>query len=150
MVLGQRLRFLLPVLDRCALGSRALGVASVLSVAGFPVFSQPFTGNDVYHSCRAEGDLLEQGFCMGYILGAVEGMKWGGLLGVLRMSQSAFEVDEYDVISSIAVGFCIPSRVDNRQVLDTVIAYMRDNPTTRHESARSQIQEALRLGFPCE
>lgn len=129
-----------------------------LSVAIPPVFAlglggsavaEPFSGNDVHHACETQDAGAAQGFCVGYVLGAVEGMKWGALVGIVAMSAKQRATDELDIMSSTALGFCIPPQVENGQILDIVASYMDAVPAQRHESARTLIMEALSLAFPC-
>lgn len=77
-------------------------------------------------------------------------MKWGGLLGVAASQPKASELGVYDLLSGIAVGFCIPPALENREVIDIVLVYLDENPSTRHESARTQIGKALSQSFPCQ
>ncbi len=92
----------------------------------------------------------ELGFCYGFILGSVESQKWGALIGILSVSdEGEFDTDKYDLLSSFALGSCIPPTVENGQVIDIVVRYLRSNPEVRHESARMLIQSALKKAFPC-
>ena len=111
--------------------------------------AEPFSGNDIFHSCRTQDVSVQQGFCVGFILGSVEAMKWGSLMGVVSTNSGEWDDDEFDLASSLALGFCVPSEVDNRQVLDIVQRYLASHPEIRHESARTLIHKALREAFPC-
>ena len=112
--------------------------------------AESFDGNTIYRACETTNDEVMQGFCFGYIFGAVEGMKWGALVGIAALStEGNFDASKSDVMSSVALGFCIPPTVENGQVSDIVVNYLGDNPESRHESARTLINEALSAAFPC-
>lgn len=112
--------------------------------------AEPFDGNTIYRACEGTNDQVMQGFCLGYIFGAVEGMKWGALVGIAASSTADdFDSSMADMMSSVALGFCIPPTVENGQVSDIVVNYLRDNPASRHESVRTLINEALSAAFPC-
>ncbi|WP_323781721.1 Rap1a/Tai family immunity protein [Thalassovita sp.] len=116
-----------------------------------PLRAEPFTGNTILQACESENPVgVESGFCIGFILGSVESMKWGALVGVVASSSNKLEPDKFDILSSVALGFCIPSAVENGQVVDIVVRYLTANPEIRHESARTLVQSALQNSFPCE
>ncbi|TDT74748.1 hypothetical protein BDE40_1464 [Litoreibacter halocynthiae] len=128
----------------------------ILSVAflgglalGSPVVAAPFTGNDIYSACTNQTGQVQQGFCYGFIFGSVEAMKWGALVGVVATSPDKIPQSEFDLKSSVALGFCIPPNAENGQILDVVVNYLDENPATRHETARTLIQYALAASFPC-
>lgn len=127
---------------------RSIIILWLFTTFGIDAHAEPFSGNEVFRACEGEEVSVQQGFCFGYILGTVEGLKWGSITGLLA-SSGQLEADEYDVLSSIALGFCIPPTVENGQVLDVVIKYLLETPEVRHETARTLIQSALANSFPC-
>ncbi|MFC4667777.1 Rap1a/Tai family immunity protein [Seohaeicola nanhaiensis] len=125
-------------------------IATIMQVALVShVFAEPITGNDVHGACNNQEASVAQGFCIGYVLGAVEGMKWGALISIASMSRKERALDEMDLMSSAALGFCIPQEVQNGQILDVVKLHLDAVPAQRHESARTLIMEALSEAFPC-
>ena len=107
------------------------------------------SGNDVYGACEPTASKLQQGFCIGYILGAVEGIRLGGFT-MLIASGAEGTVQEIDDTTSHIQMLCIPSEAENGQIVDISKRYLANNPQSRHDPARSLIFSALREAFPCE
>ncbi|MCU9839357.1 Rap1a/Tai family immunity protein [Ruegeria sp. WL0004] len=128
---------------------RRLFLTCVLATFGSQNIAEPFSGNDILHACEGGEATVQQGFCFGYVFGAVEGLKWGALIGVVSKSSGEIDSEQFDFLSSAALGFCIPPTVENGQVLDIVVRYLVETPEKRHESARTLIQSALASSFPC-
>jgi hypothetical protein len=84
---------------------KTVGMLCLVSVLyfGAEAHAEPFTGNDVYNACQSSDGDVRQGFCWGFILGSVEGMKWGALIGVVASSPSSENLDrsEFDMMSRV-------------------------------------------------
>ena len=48
----------------------------LLLVSSSRVDAQNITGNDLLAACESE-ELAQAGFCVGYIVGVIEGTRWG-------------------------------------------------------------------------
>lgn len=118
-------------------------------LAASPAATQTLAGNDVLQACSMADNLAAEGFCLGYIVGAIEGLKWGAASIIAQDSAGLLEPDELDLLSSVLLGFCIPDTASNGQLKDVVVKHLQDNPATRHETARTLVQVALSAGFPC-
>ena len=44
---------------------------------------------------------------------------------------------------------CIPAAANNGQIMDVILAYMRDNPADRHNPSSALVYVALFKAFPC-
>lgn len=94
---------------------------------------------------KAEGRYF---FCTGYILGIVEGIKWGASVTVIA---SGTELDTADLngLTDFMLGYCNPPEAELRQHLDIVVNFLVAHPERRHESARGLALDAFREAFPC-
>ena len=125
-------------------------LALALTWASSPAMSQTITGNEVLSACEATTRGSRRVFCIGYIVGLWEGIHWGTF--VAFRSVGGFEqggAAEANDFASMLLGSCVPEHVENSQITDVVIRYLRDNPTTRHESVRGLMQQAMAEAFPC-
>lgn len=86
------------------------------------------------------------GFCTGYVVGVVEGMKWGVAVPALMAGQ---EGEDINGMISILLQFCSPDAATWSQSIDRVVAYLSENPNERHLPARGLVQNALIEAFPC-
>ena len=129
---------------KCVLFVALLGGCLNPSIA----VAQTISGNTLYESCTSDQIGLE-GFCVGYIAGLVEGQFWGGLL-LAKMAGIELETQDFNAFANQAFQHCIPPEAPNEQLRDVVVAHLRDNPATRHESARFLVWEAYREAFPCK
>ena len=108
------------------------------------------TGNDLHSACSSSGEIkdLRFGFCIGYIGGAFEGIKFGaGAIMFQAMSENS--AAEVDAASNTMLGLCVPENVERGQIVDVTIKYLEENPQSRHESARGLLFQALQIAFPC-
>jgi len=87
------------------------------------------TGNGLYAECTS-GNSADQADCLGYITGVYDG---------IALMQ---DVDNKHLI-------CIPQGVIRGQIKDIAIAYLRDHPATRQESAAPIVANALLAAYPC-
>lgn len=112
--------------------TRALGHAAAIAACAVthPALAQTrsaeFTGNDLLRACENH-DLK----CLDFIRGVNSGFAAG--LGI---------AGERDRI-------CFPEGVTLGQAKDVVVAFLRDNPSSRHEEAGALTVIALMRAFPC-
>lgn len=111
----------------CILAVLPLGLAPVAADAGF------YSGNELYEICtveKGEKTYVERSYeCVAYITGAVD----------------AFNTTR----EAAKLSSCIPAGVTISQLRDVTVAYLRDNPETRNNSASSLIFAATRKAWDC-
>ncbi|WP_065335393.1 Rap1a/Tai family immunity protein [Tritonibacter mobilis] len=118
--------------------------------SGTLVSAGSISGNDLLEGCEADNPIgVERGFCLGFIMGAVDGLKWGALRGIQLVKPDEFDSESYNAITDLALQTCPPDGVENGQIVDIVVQYLAANPQARHNSARALIQLALSESFPC-
>ena len=111
------------------------------------VAAQTLSGNILYESCTSE-NTVQEAFCVGYLIGQLEGQVMGGVLIALGAGIE-LTADEFASFTNQMFQHCVPSDATNEQLRDVVVAYLRDNPETRHHAARSLAWSAYREAFPC-
>lgn len=123
--------------------------AVILCLAGAPLAAQTASGNEIAAACKYldEAD-VRGGYCVGYILGAWEGMKLGAFQ-MLLASGAEGTTDELDRAVNVLLGVCLPDTVERGQITDVAIKFFEDNPAQRHVPARALIAIALKAAFPC-
>ena len=125
----------------------ATACGSFIALSAYADTSQPhLTGNQVLEYCEAAGDEAKQGFCVGYVVGVVEGMRWGAAVPLLRTEGPGPHLDS--MVNTI-LSFCLPDGATWGQYRDVIVRYLRENPQSRHASARLLGQLALVESFPC-
>lgn len=120
--------------------------AILVALAASPLSAEPLTGNELLTICEQRDQLAQQGFCTGYILGALEGIKWGVSMPLIQIGQ---ETNEADSNGNVLLGYCMPGEATLGQQRDVVVQFLLQNPSTRHGSARTIIQNAFKAAFPC-
>lgn len=116
-------------------------------IAPVSVDAQTTSGNALYDTCTSDNTVLA-GFCIGYIMGLVEGQFWGGLLSA-KAAGIQFESQDFNATLNEFFQHCIPQDATNEQLRDVVVKYLRNNPATRHQTARILVWQAYREAFPC-
>ncbi len=96
-----------------------------------PTVSNLLTGNDLYATCSEMGGIgkgmVNFGMCYGYISGAI---------------------DTYaSVRSESGLDPCFAPGVTTKQLVDMVVAYLRDNPAERHSPANYSVAKAVKSLF---
>lgn len=124
----------------------ALAIAPV--AFGQSAQARATSGNELHELCSSNGDISIEGFCVGFIVAQVEGQSFGVFISVSWLGLTD-TTDEGNFYIEEILDRCIPDEVPNGQIVDVVKKYLRDNPETRHESARMLIWKALRDAFPC-
>jgi hypothetical protein len=130
---------------------RILLVLAFLGLFSTPILAQEkglISGNDVYSFCANDAPMVQQGFCAGYVIGLLEGARFG--LGKALFHLGEREVGEVNSTTETLLGFCLPVEANYEQHRDVIYQYLKNNPDTRHESARSLGFLALSESFPCQ
>ncbi len=124
-------------------------LAVLFWLASAPLSAQTASGNEIAAACDHldEAD-IRGGYCIGYIIGAWEGIKIGAF-EVLIVSGANGTAEELDGMVNSILGICAPVRVERGQIVDVVVRYFEENPADRHLPARSLIREAMVESFPC-
>ncbi|UWR30176.1 hypothetical protein K3758_01120 [Sulfitobacter sp. W002] len=117
-------------------------------MASTPLTAQTATGNEIAAACEYlnEAD-VRTGYCIGYIIGAWEGLKLGAFQ-MLLASGADGTAQELDNAINNLLGICVPATVERGQIIDIAMKYFDENPEERHLPARGLIRDALRISFP--
>ena len=92
------------------------------------------TGGGLLKDCKSDDVTLQQG-CLGYIVGAVDGL-----------TASSVIAPEYPKNLMI----CVPDDVEQGQINYVIVRYLETYPEVRHLNAVFSIQRALNAVFPCD
>ena len=114
-----------------------------------PAAANSTSGNTVLASCKSS-DEIRLGFCYGYFIGLIEGLRWGVSITAIKagIADDASSLNEF---SESILGYCVDALgIENGQMIDVATKYLEDNPATRHESARTLALIAWSGAFPCE
>ncbi|WP_156884281.1 Rap1a/Tai family immunity protein [Sphingomonas sp. LK11] len=88
-------------------------------------------GNELLNDCAVDDTSWKDGFCAGSIQGVIAGMSLEAALAKQDMP------------------FCLREGVTNRQVRDTVVLWLRQNPSKRDLQKSVVVALAMTQGFPC-
>jgi hypothetical protein len=124
-------------------------VFAAIFALGNPATSQTVSGNALHSFCEDTDSDAFQGMCNGYVLGTLEGMKFGAFNTLVYFDGDDANLEEVNALVNIVLGVCIPQEVDYVQIVDIITKHLTNHPETRHNSARSEIWTALRNVFPC-
>jgi len=125
-----------------------LAVASVSLLPANYADGQTIDGNTLYSACMASEDLIQQGFCIGWMIGQIEGESSGAFI-VLSQAGDDNTAAEVNPVINLFLGRCIPESATNQQLKDVVVRYLENHPETRHQPARLLANLALGEAFPC-
>lgn len=109
--------------------------------------AQPITGNTLHSACNGQSD-AEAGFCIGYIIGSLDGQRWGAFSTIVGLELADGTSAANDMIAR-GLRHCIPPEAPNEQIRDVVLQFLTNNPSMRHESARFLVWFALAEAFSC-
>lgn len=101
-------------------------------ILGSPYAFAVSSGNELLNVCQSNVS-THNGQCIGFIQGVSIGVELG----------EAFH--GHKDLSDV----CIPGNVNNAQLKDIVLIYLRQNPAKRHEPAVFAVVHSLRNAFPC-
>lgn len=127
---------------------------TLVATIGLSVFlsdeaaAEAVTGNDLYSACQNVDDGLSAGFCVGYLIGASDGQKWGVFVLLNRLDPIE-NVDDADSEIHRFLGHCVPPEASNQQLRDVVLQHLERNPASRHLPARGLVWQAYLDAFPC-
>ena len=108
-----------------------------------------FNGNMLFTFCVNPSDGT-QSFCAGYVIGLLEGTKFGAFMSYGSIIENSGDVAASNAYLEFVLDFCIPEHVEYGQILDVFVKYLRENPETRHLSARSLFVKSMSTTFVCE
>lgn len=114
-----------------------------------PAAANNLTGNTILASCKSS-DETRLGFCYGYYIGLIEGMRWGVSITAIKagITEDSSGLNEF---SEVILGYCVDAQgIEHGQMIDVANKYLEENPETRHESARTIALIAWNEAFPCE
>jgi hypothetical protein len=80
-------------------------------------YVENLSDNDLLATCEATDNLAQSGFCLGYVNGVIEGMKWGIAAPLLMAGQTAAEAEDS---TGMLLGFCNPEGVTLGQFVDVI------------------------------
>lgn len=124
-------------------------IAAICGSLAAPVHAQVLTGNDLLGACEVQGATVQAGFCLGYIVGVIEGLKLGAAIPLLAARDENSEQEPIDPLTNSFLHMCIPAESENSQSVDIAVKYLRANPDIRHNPARGLILASLREAYPC-
>jgi hypothetical protein len=105
-------------------------------------------GNMLLQMCSNPSDVT-QAFCSGYVVGLLEGHKFGAFLMYGHAVGESLETDRGNEIVETSLGFCIPSNVEYGQIVDAFVRFLDQAVEARHETARSLFVSAMGEAYPC-
>lgn len=119
-------------------------IAMALILFADQAYADGITGNEFYEKCRklrssTNLDYLDAGFCLGYAGGV-----WDGSFFFATI------LPAYNDAPS-----CVPpflkkgERITDEKILDSIINYLRANPTKRSKNISDLSWTALAEAFPC-
>jgi len=110
--------------------------------------AQQVSGNSLYGACQSD-EGIKLGFCIGFIIGAIEGESFGASIVFMRTQPESTTQEVNDMINAF-MGHCIPTDASNQQLHDVIMRYLGDHPEQRHLPARGLVWNAMIEAFPCE
>jgi len=87
--------------------------------------------------------------CFTYILGSYEGMIWGASLAISALSNEDTPTDEVNDITKAILGFCLEPAGSNGELIKKIIAGLTAHPNLEGWTARTAVQWALGVSYPC-
>lgn len=125
-----------------------LALIGIYSLSANKAEAQQISGNSLYEACRSDNSVMG-GFCIGYIIGVIEGRSFGAFQVLERLDPSESTAAANNLVDQL-LGHCIPENASNEQLRDVALSYLSKNPETRHETARLLLWLAYVEAFPCE
>ena len=104
--------------------------AAIALLLATPFASHATTGNELHGYCQGTSTPL----CSGIVGGAIHG----------------FALAELAHANKIKSKLCLPSGVENQQLIDIVKNYLNANPSIRHQDAYLLILLAVIETYPCK
>lgn len=122
-----------------------IGLALTFLSSAQPSEAQSISGNALLRTCTSENP-AQAGFCIGYLIGQIEGQNWGGFLFFQRSGIDLL-AEDFNSLANTTFGHCIPPHATNEQLRDVVVKFLNENPATRHETARFLVWSAYQEAF---
>ena len=109
---------------------RALVLVILLAQSTNLMAGGVFTGENLLDTCESNV-AMSSGICAGYITGVAAGAALMRELGGMP-------------------GHCRPDGVNNSQLVEAVVVFLRAHPEARHEQAQLLVFNALSAAWPCQ
>jgi hypothetical protein len=106
-----------------------------------PAQASQLTGDQLLRACEHSDD-YRRGMCRGFVLGV------GDLMRHLALEMPTM-IDENGVDGRGYLTWCPFDTVIVNEVIDKVVAYLRDHPEDRDAPAYALVTITLGLNFPC-
>jgi hypothetical protein len=106
-----------------------------------------FTGNALYGQCTIPGDEVRVG-CMAYVMGVLDAAAAEANFAEVRQSGKPQPDRPYEETLS-GFRWCPSTAMKDRQVLDIVMNFLRDNLADRGYDAPGLIAKAMQQAWPC-
>jgi hypothetical protein len=104
-------------------------------------FTYYLTGNDLLKACQQPDGSGDAAYCTGFIVGVAD---------VLGDTSFVFIHGGKATLESMVRTPCFPSGVTPQQLRDTVVKFLTDHPTVRHEPAESLVNRSfIEPAFSC-
>jgi len=100
-------------------------------------------GNDYLKICENPTTDMSKGLCLGWFAGLYNGLQ----LGTWAFVGPEEAPDGYNPLEPY--GVCIGEGVQNGQVMDIFVKYLKDHPEQRHYTSSSLFVTSLSEAFPC-
>lgn len=101
---------------------RLIAAVTFTAALAAPAHAEFFLGNTLLARCESF-ETVETMDCLGYITGAADAAQWRS--------------------------YCPPDGINRGQIRDVVVAFLRQNPDIRHQTADLLVAAALRRVWPC-
>ncbi|WP_420882782.1 Rap1a/Tai family immunity protein [Sulfitobacter dubius] len=120
----------------------------ILALLAAPAAAQNMSsGNQLHEQCTGKGEMVG-GLCVGYILGAWEGLIIGAVVTDMQRGTAKTPNDQANHTRA-RLGICTTDSVLRDQIVDIVTQYLKNNPATRHFPAAGIVHAAMQDAFPC-
>lgn len=103
------------------------------------------SGQDMYNACKGNSQ-AEQGFCLGYTIALMEGIKIGA--AQILAAKGTVNAAELNQLIDQTLQFCI-SNLSNVQIKDVFIGHLASKENLVESTARQLFIDAMRDTFPC-
>lgn len=124
----------------------AVAAVTAIGMGGTPAVGLT-TGNDLLPICST-ADFASQAACSIYVRGMMEGLRLGGMAAVVKLAPGLS--DEAVMRATFkSLGFCLPEKATNQQLVDLLVGHLRSHPEDRHEEASYLMLSILSKTFPC-
>ena len=122
---------------------RAMCIAAAVvgATAAMPAFSKEMTGDEFMAKCAKPANSVDAGFCLGLIEGIDEGVEMGIIVDRVRDGKTTSD--------GLKTTYCYPDGITLGQTSDTLMAYIRNNPSERSKHISVLFVLAMEAQYPC-